>query len=101
VKPVAPHPEAEAEFHDAVDYYEERSEGLGVRFREEIEAAVERIAEQPNRYPIYEATPCRQCPVTVFPYAVYYIEEVDRIWIVALAHQRRKPGYWLRRLRDR
>jgi toxin ParE1/3/4 len=98
VKPVAPHPEAEEEFHAAVDSYEAQSEGLGVKFREAIERAVERIRGQPNFFPMYEDTPCRECPVNRFPFAVYYMEREDIIWVVAFAHQRRKSGYWLNRL---
>jgi hypothetical protein len=99
VKPVAPHPEAEEEFHAAVDYYEDRLEGLGATFRGAIEVAVEKIRRQPNFYPLYEDTPCRECPVTRFPYAVYYMERNEFIWVVAFEHLRRKPGYWLYRLR--
>ena len=99
MKPIAPHPEAEEEFHAAVDYYEEQSEGLGASYRQEIERAVEKIRSQPNFYPLYEDTPCRECPVNRFPFAVYYIERAAFIWVVAFAHLRRKPGYWLNRLR--
>jgi toxin ParE1/3/4 len=99
VKPIAPHPEAEEEFHASVDYYEDRSEGLGVRFREAIEQAVEKIRRQPNFYPLYKDTPCRECLVRPFPYAVYYVERDDFIWVAAFANLRRKPGYWLNRLR--
>lgn len=29
-----------------------------------------------------------------FPFAIVYIEEPDRIWIVAVMHFKRRPGYW-------
>jgi len=99
VKPVAPHPEAEAEFHAEVDYYETRQEGLGVRFRSAVEEAIERIRAQPNFFPPYEGSECRECPAKRFPFAVYYVERPAYIWVVAIANQRRRPGYWLNRLR--
>jgi hypothetical protein len=43
VKTVSPHPEAEAEFDEAEDFYEDRAPGLGVRFRNAVEHAVQRI----------------------------------------------------------
>ena len=98
MKPIAPHPEAEEEFHAAVDYYEDQSEGLGAKFREAIERAVKRIRSQPNFFPMFDGTPCRECPVNRFPFVVYYIERDAFIWVVAFANQRRKPGYWLSRL---
>lgn len=98
MKPIVPHPDAEAEFHQEVEFYESRQAGLGVRFRSSIEAAVQRIREQPNFYPRYEDTECRECPVDTFPHVIYYLEREDYIWVLAFAHQRRKPGYWLRRL---
>ncbi|MBO0697535.1 MAG: type II toxin-antitoxin system RelE/ParE family toxin [Zavarzinella sp.] len=99
MKPIVPHPEAEEEFHADVDRYEDESDGLGAKFREAIEQAVEKIRRQPNFYPLYEDTPFRECPVSRFPYAVYYLERDDDIWVVAFANQRRKPGYWLNRRR--
>jgi hypothetical protein len=51
VKPIAPHAEAEEEFHAHVDFYEDEEEGLGNRFRSAVEEAIERIRTQPNFFP--------------------------------------------------
>jgi hypothetical protein len=33
-----------------------------------------------------------------FPYAIIYLNQPDRVWIVAVVHMKRKPGYWRGRL---
>jgi hypothetical protein len=33
-----------------------------------------------------------------FPYSVVYLEQPDRVWIVAVMHAKRQPGYWHNRL---
>jgi hypothetical protein len=101
VKPVEAHPEAEEEFHGAVDYYEDQVEGLGRRFREAIKEATARMSENPVTFPLYENTICREVLVHHFPFAVYYVDEPDRNWVIAFANQYRRPGYWLSRLRKR
>ena len=42
------HPEAETEFVKAVEFYEEREEGLGYDFAVEIYSAIERILAHPK-----------------------------------------------------
>ena len=39
----------------------------------------------------------RECPVKRFPYALYYRELSESIWVAAVAHQKRRPAYWSRR----
>lgn len=101
MKPIEAHPEATEEFHEAVDYYERRQEGLGIEFRTEISEAVQRLRERPQAYPLHEGTECREVQVRRFPFVVYYVDEPGRIWVIAFANQYRKPGYWRKRLRDR
>lgn len=101
MKLIEAHPEAEEEFHEAVDYYEGKVEGLGVEYRAEIREAIDRVRERPQAYPLWEDTECREVQVRRFPFAVYYVDEPARIWIVAFANQYREPGYWRRRLHNR
>ena len=101
MKSIAPHVEAVEEFNAQVDYYEDQEEGLGERFRSAVEEAIERIRTQPNFFPYWDDTEFRECPVKRFPFAVYYAERPEYIWIVAIANQWRRPGYWLNRLRRR
>ncbi len=94
------HPEAAAEFAEAVQFYQERSRGLGRRFAKEVRAAIIRVVANPDRWPILEAG-VRRCLVSVFPYAVLFTIEADFILILAVMHGKREPGYWRDRLRDR
>ena len=95
------HPDAEQEFEEAVDYYESKRTGLGLEFKDEVQEAVLRIQQFPAAKPIYKDTLFRKFVLDRFPYSLFYLEEDNRIWIAAVAHHKRKPGYWLgRRLED-
>jgi toxin ParE1/3/4 len=97
VKPVILHAEAEAELREALDYYERQRAGLGGEFRREFEAAVQRVRENPQAYAAEDEAAARYCPLLRFPYTLVYVELDDRIWVAAVAHQRRRPHYWVRR----
>lgn len=97
MKPVRFHPEAEAELIAAVAYYEEKRTGLGVDFRQEVEAAVGLICQNPLLFAPRAPDGLRKCPVRRFPYAVHYLDLDAEVWIAAVAHQKRKPRYWASR----
>ena len=99
MKPIEVHPEADEEFQEALDYYERKQEGLGSAYRSAIREAINRLRARPESYPIYEDTNCQQVQVWRFPFVVYYLNDDDRTWIVAIANQYRRPGYWRGRLR--
>ncbi|OGV70550.1 MAG: plasmid stabilization protein [Lentisphaerae bacterium RIFOXYB12_FULL_65_16] len=90
-------PEARAEFLAAVEYYEECQEGLGRRFRLTVESAVDHICEMPFRFRVLHA-PFRRCLLPTFPYSVIFSIEPEFILVVAVAHAKRKPGYWHERI---
>jgi plasmid stabilization system protein ParE len=92
-------PDAKAEFLEAVRYYEKCQKGLGRRFRVAIETAVQLISESPFMYRSLKA-PFRRYLLPKFPYSIIYSIEPDHIHIIAVAHNKRKPGYWLNRLTD-
>ena len=91
------HPEAEEEYVDAARYYAEIDRELGSRFYDEIEQLIRDIRQAPERFPLYDP-PVRRHFSSVFPYAVLYVEQADRIWIIALMHMKRRPRYWRKRL---
>jgi hypothetical protein len=97
VKPFVLHADAEAELREAMDRYEQAREGLGGEFREEFEAALRRVRDNPAHYADEEGTGVRRCPLRRFPFALVYIDPGDEVWIAAVAHHRRRPGYWSRR----
>jgi toxin ParE1/3/4 len=91
---------AAQEYRNARVWYERRREGLGFDFRTEVDRAVGRIASQPDRWPSFRDR-FRRVRLRRFPYALYYhVADPDLVLILAVAHSRRRPGYWLRRARD-
>ena len=99
MKPVVFHPAALQEAEQAAAWYESQQPGLGRAFRVEFEAALGRIAENPQLYGV-DLKDFRACPLWRFPYTIFYADLVDRIWLAAVAHQSRRPGYWSRRRHD-
>jgi plasmid stabilization system protein ParE len=87
------HPAARVELREARLWYEERSPLSAVAFAQEVDAAVSRIAEAPMRYPVAEHG-TRRVVLDRFPYNVFYRVGVEETVVVAIAHQRRRPGYW-------
>ena len=96
MKPIDFHPNAAQEANNAVDYYDALRPGLGDDFRAELDAALARIRQNPQLYAV-ESASIRLCLLHRFPYSVYYDEFTDRIWVAAVAHHSRRPGYWARR----
>jgi len=91
------HPEAESEFVAAQDFYDGREFGLGEEFLDEVRRTVDRIIKHPDSWPRYTRR-TRRCLCNRFPYSVIYRHTNDEITIYAVAHQKRKPGYWKKRL---
>ena len=91
------HPEADAEFADAVRYYAAIEPQLGIRFYREIERLIRDICAQPQRFLRFQP-PARRALSPEFPYSVVYLEQPDRVWIVAVMHAKQRPGYWRTRL---
>ena len=72
------HPEAEEELLEAVSYYESEVAGLGGRLLAEVESLAERL-------------------LATFPYYLIYSVSGEVVYVVAVAHERRRPGYWKHR----
>jgi hypothetical protein len=96
VKIVDFHPEAGEEAHKAALHYASIRPELGEDFRTELGNALARIQDNPLMYAA-EARSCRIAPLHRFPYGVIYKDLPDQIWIAAVAHHSRRPGYWSRR----
>lgn len=93
---VPSHPDADIEIEEAVFYYEKRSEGLGDDFLEDFERTIEQIVSSPTRY---RKVICniRQIRLKRFPFNVVYELYENDIYILAVAHVRRRPFYWIQR----
>lgn len=97
MKPVIIHNEAKQELDSAIAYYEVRQVGLGLDFLSDVEQAISRIQQNPNVGEKYKITGFRRYVMQRFPYLVFYVEFEDFIWVVAIAHGKRKPNYWKKR----
>ncbi|MBV8782541.1 MAG: type II toxin-antitoxin system RelE/ParE family toxin [Phycisphaerae bacterium] len=91
------HPEALKEFESAAQFYTQRQTDLGLRFIESVEAALNELCESPYRWPFLEQD-VRRYLVHVFPYAVLYSIDSDRVLILAIMHCSRRPSYWRHRV---
>ncbi len=87
------HPEAETEFHAAIDYYEECEAGLGLDFSIEVFTAIQNMVDYPAAWPVLDDD-VRRCFVHRFPYGVLYSIEPDRLYILAVMPLHRDPDYW-------
>jgi toxin ParE1/3/4 len=97
VKPVVFHDRAKAELEEAAAWYERRRSGLGGEFRIAVEHSIQRIRENPQVGSSYATTRFRHVFLRRFPYVVFYREDANAIWVVAIAHGRRRPDYWKNR----
>jgi hypothetical protein len=89
--------EAEIEFGESITHYESKEPGLGIRLRDEAEAVVNWIGNNPE-VPRLRPKGYRRVNFPVFQHYIAYILRGDVIWIVAIAHAHRLPEYWLERL---
>jgi plasmid stabilization system protein ParE len=91
------HPAAEAEFLESVGYYESEVPGLGDAFREEFEALAELIGDSPKGWQVELEPDIRRLPLHRFPLSIIYREQPSGFQILAVAHDRGRPYYWLGR----
>lgn len=100
MKPVILHPLAEAEVDETADYLEANRTGFGVKFRAAVDTAIRQIGATPAVFSQYQSGPARRYLINRFGYGVYFVEQDDAVYVLAVANQRRQPGYWLDRLGD-
>lgn len=95
--------EAEDELIEAQKWYDHQRSGLGEEFRNAIDEAMKRLIKGPlAASPIVNLSPsigARRVLVKRFPYSIVFISHDEDLWVVAFAHQHRRPGYWRERLK--
>ncbi len=97
MKPLIIHSEAITELDSAIAYYEKRKVGLGLDFLSEVEQYLGKIQQNPNLGALYKVSGLRRYVMQRFPFLIFYAELEEFIWIVAIAHGKRRPDYWRRR----
>lgn len=93
---------AARELEEAAAWYEAEQNGLGAGFLNEFERVAELLGEDspplvpvPGRAGKFGA---KRILLHRFPFSVVVLIRKDEIVIVAVAHQSRRPGYWVERL---
>jgi plasmid stabilization system protein ParE len=99
LKPHIFHPEADEEYVGAVQYYANIALELGIRFYDEIESLIREIRASPQRFRKFDP-PAQRHFSRDFPYAVIFLDRPEHVWIVAVMHMKRHPGYWRNRLEN-
>lgn len=101
MKPGVVHPEARAEMLVAAEYYDACCPGLGHEFTDALVQALDRIGERPKSFALFENSGARKCVLARFPYLVFFLDRETDVFVLAVAHAARKPGYWKDRLNAR
>ena len=90
-------PPAQLELDEAFAWYESQVVGLGYGFLDEFNRAVRLAVSFPELY--QQVSPgIRRCLLNRFPYGLLYGQNEGVIVIVAVAHLRQRPNYWLDRM---
>lgn len=101
ITPLLIEPEAEEEMEEAALWYEEQRPGLGGRLLAAVATTLDRIRRFPHAGAsvphLPEDLPARQVVVKGFPYSVVFLLTPAGIDVLAIAHHRRRPGYWVAR----
>ena len=97
-------PEAIAEITAAGQWYERQRSGLGVEFSEAVWQEIEGLGTFPNAgspvHGVDDTRVARQVRLRRYPYLVVYAVVDEVVQVVAVAHERQLPGYWVDRLRE-
>jgi plasmid stabilization system protein ParE len=91
------HPGANTELQNAVEHYDGVRPGLGAELVEEIEGVLQRVLTFPEHGSPHRLG-TRRVVLKRFPFSVIYLLSESEPIVLAVAHQRRRPGYWLNRM---
>jgi len=95
VKPYRFHPAALAELEAAALWYAERSPEAARRFMAAVDTAIASIREKPHAWPPWVGLAnVRRRVLRSFPYSIMFLVHADELVIIAVAHHKRRPGYW-------
>ena len=90
---------ARQEVEEASDYYEAQRSGLGHEFIVAFEKTLDDLQQFPGLGSKLEQN-CRRRRFKKFPYGIVFRVHEGAIYVLAVMHLRRKPGYWKDRLEE-
>ena len=85
------------EIEIADTWYQQRSADAAFEFVTELSDALQDIRQAPDRWPQY-LHGTRRYVLNRFPFSIIYLDSPESVMIIAVAHSKRKPGYWKRHL---
>lgn len=97
------HPDARAELLAAIRWYDDRQSGLGSRFNAMAQRTLDFVVDWPKLAPVWPgwgripAVRAAHLPER-WPYRVVYFVGGTELWVIAVAHDKRLPGYWKNRV---
>ena len=96
------HPDARGEVRAAALWYDEHRPGWGDRFIERVNDVLQRLEQVPATYPVWPGTDAaavliRKALLEQFPYVIAFEVHPERVLVLAVAHARRQPLYWIAR----
>ena len=91
--------EAADEVEEDRSWYRKRSDSAEAGFLRELDHAIQQVANAPAQWPRYLAG-TRRYVFPGYPYSLVYFVENDIIRVVAVAHDKKRPGYWRKRLHN-
>jgi plasmid stabilization system protein ParE len=98
------HPSAEAEVDEAAAFYDERQPGVGHDFVVAVGVAVRSALSRPRiGSPVSiggSSLDVRRVRVRPFDYQVVYAVHEDHVFVLAVAHNKRRPHYWTERVAE-
>lgn len=89
---------AKQEIRQAKRWYSLISPALGHRFVTELDGALNKIEEAPERYALYYGE-VRRALCSTFPYALFFVSDSKGVTVLAFQHQHRHPAAWMDRLK--
>ena len=84
---------ARIDFDESFDWYAERSVGAAIGFASAVDEALDNILNDSGRFPLTHGG-CDYCGLKRYPFRIVFRDEPDRLVVVAIAHAKRRPGYW-------
>ena len=97
MKAVNVHSAPRRELAEAMTWYDERCEGLGLDLLAEFQKAAVKLQRHSEYCSRYKHTDYRRQQMERFPYLIFFLELPDCFWIAAIAHGSRRPDYWKER----
>ena len=87
------HPDVVKEIKSSYQWYQNQTDGLGLDYLSELESSFQTIRELPNTWPKFESG-LRMYLLSKFPFSVIYQFNEQTVFVVAVMHNSRRPGYW-------